>query len=418
MKRRALSVILVLFALGGFHAFGQDQSGQDIFDTSAFDQNVQESKQQEQTAKLEYLFGGSFLSDNYLYTSMDFAGYALGGRFSGKAFTKVTVPDYGILYLGYNFSHNVYQGIGGTAPGGAGSFLSLSAGDLYGTTFSLSEFHISFDMARTVFVRVGNQLIAWGPSVIWTPVDFINLQRVNPLSSLDLRVGKPGLRIHVPLGTSNVFLFGDFSGMVTPAGVVQDPLKATNAAARWDITLLGYELALTGFWGASNQNYGFDFSGRALGFDVYGELAAALPYDASSLTFASSIGFQRALGELSYWSIQGEFFYNDAGTTDASTYPAMITARTFIPFYVGKFYAYAGVTRSHLFIDGVSASLSGFGNFSDSSFLLRLSTTIDLPKLVPFTFAVSYAGGGANREFTYFVGNNSLSADLQVRFSF
>ena len=414
MKRRAFPVILVLFALGGFHAFGQDQSAQDVFDTSAFDQNVQQSKQQEQTAKLEYLFGGSFLSDNYLYTSTAFNGYAAGGRFSGKAFTKVTVPDYGILYLGYNFSHNVYQGIGGTVPGGAGSFLSLSAGDLYDTTFSLSEFYVSFDIARTVFVRVGNQLIAWGPSAIWTPVDFINLQRLDPLSSLDLRVGKPGLRIHVPLGISNLFLFGDFSGTVTPAGV-QDPFQKTNAAARWDITVLGYELALTGFWGASNQNYGFDFSGRVLGFDVYGELAAALPYDASSSTFASSIGFQRFLGELSYWSIQGEFFYNGAGTTDTL---GMINAKTFTPFYAGTYYAYAGITRSHLFIDGVSASLSSFANLSDSSLLLRLSTTIDLPKLVPFTFAISYAGGGANREFTYFVGNNSLSADLQVRFSF
>ena len=214
MKRRTLPVILVLFSLGVFHVFGQDQpaqdassadqSAQDVFDTSAFDQNVQQSKQQEQTAKLEYLFGGSFLSDNYLYTTTDFSGYAVGGRFSGKAFTKLTVPDYGILYLAYNFSHNVYQGIGGATPGGAGSFLALSAGDLYDATFALSEFTISFDIARAVFVRVGNQLIAWGPSAIWTPVDFINLQRLNPLSSLDLRVGKPGLRIHIPLGSTKL----------------------------------------------------------------------------------------------------------------------------------------------------------------------------------------------------------------------
>jgi hypothetical protein len=41
-----------------------------------------------------------------------------------------------------------------------------------------------------------------------------------------------------------------------------------------------------------------------------------------------------------------------------------------------------------------------------------------VPKLVPFIFALSYAGGGANKEFTYFVGDGSLSADLQIRFSF
>jgi len=83
-----------------------------------------------------------------------------------------------------------------------------------------------------VFLRLGNQLISWGPSAIWTPVDFINLQRLNPLSPLDLRVGKPGLRIHVPLGISNVFLFGDFSGTVSgsPTLVVNAPL--TTAMVR------------------------------------------------------------------------------------------------------------------------------------------------------------------------------------------
>jgi hypothetical protein len=53
--------------------------------------------------------------------------------------------------------------------------------------------YYSFDVAKAVFLRIGNQLISWGPSAIWTPVDFINIQRASPLSTLDLRVGKPGM---------------------------------------------------------------------------------------------------------------------------------------------------------------------------------------------------------------------------------
>jgi len=41
-----------------------------------------------------------------------------------------------------------------------------------------------------------------------------------------------------------------------------------------------------------------------------------------------------------------------------------------------------------------------------------------VPGLVPFTFALSWAGGGDGKEFTYFTGNNSLSAELRVSYEF
>jgi hypothetical protein len=407
---------LLLTILPGAHA--QD-SGQDVFDTSAFDQNVQESKQQDQKAKLETQFGGNLLWDTSVTTTADFSGYGGGGSFSGKAFVKVSVPDYGAAYLAYNYSKSLYQGAAGTVPGTpfgpSGPLLSQSAGDLFGASYQLSEFYISLDIAQKVFFRIGNQLLAWGPSVIWTPVDFVNLQRVNPLATFDLRVGKPGARITVPMGISNLFIFADMSGTVT-SGTVNDPVRTTNLAARWDLTVLGVELAVTGITGSGIQSQaGFDFSGRLLGFDLYGELTAGVPTSSWAFTWASSIGVQRTFGELSYWSAAGEFFYNDAGTSDISAYPALAAAQQFTPFYVGKVYCYAALTRKHLFIDGVSATAAAFVDVSDQSFLSRLSTSIDIPRVPPFTFSISWAGGGANKAFTYITGNNSLTAELQVR---
>ncbi len=269
-----------------------------------------------------------------------------------------------------------------------------------------------------MFFRIGNQLLAWGPSVIWTPVDFVNLQRVNPLAALDLRVGKPGVRITVPMGVSNLFIFADLSGTVT-SGTVNDPVRSTNLAERWDLTVLGVELAVTGITGFGIQSQaGFDFSGRLLGFDLYGELTAGIPTGNAAFTWASSLGFQRSFGDLSYWSVAGELFYNDAGTADISGYPALAAAQAFTPFYVGKVYSYAALTRSHLLIDGVSATIAGFVDLSDVSFLSRLSASINVPKVPPFTFSLSWAGGGSNRAFTYVTGNNSLTAELQVRVEF
>ena len=423
----ALTAASAFLAVALVAADAQD-SGQDIFDAPGFDQTVQQSTQQEQKGKLETQLGGTLLYDTSAATTVDLAGYGAAGSFSGKGFAKVNVPDYGTLYLAYNFSKNLYQGAAGTVPGtsygSGGPVLSQAAGDLYGVSYALAEFYASVDIVHAVFFRIGNQLLAWGPSIIWTPVDFINLQKVNPLSPLDLRVGKPGIRVTVPLGISDIFLFTDMSGTVTPTGsggspVVNDPLQTVNLAARWDITLLGFELALSGYTGKSIQSQtGFDLSGRLLGFDVYGELAAGIPTPGMPFTWSTSVGFQKTLGELSYWSVAGELYYGDSGTSDINVYPGLAAAQTFNPFYVGKLYSYAAFTRSHIFIDGLSATLAGFADFSDGSFLARLSTAIHLPKVPPFTFNLTWAGGGANKAFTWFSGNDSLTAELQMLVQF
>lgn len=415
-----LAAALLLAAGAGSLAAQEEQPPADPFDTAMFDQAVEQGEAQDAKAALETQFGGNLAMSGSASTTADFDWYTAAGSFSGKAFVKISVPDYGQAYLSYNFSKNISQGAGGTLPVGAGS----ASGELFAVEFALSEFYLGFDVAETVFFRVGNQLLAWGPSFIWTPVDFVNLQKADPLAAFDQRRGKPGVRATVPLGIANVFLFADMAGTVTPTGpggslVVNDPLDTVNLAGRFDITALGFEFGLTGYLGASIQNkYGFDFSGRLLGFDVYGEAALAFAYDSYDFSYAYSLGFQRTFGELSYWSVSGEFFSNSAGTDDTSAYPGLIFAGDFVPFYVGKYYAYAALTRTHIGVDGISATLSGFANFSDLSFLARLSTSINLPRLVPFTFSVSWAGGGADREFTYFAGNNSLTAELRVSFEF
>jgi hypothetical protein len=443
MKRIHALILALAFAVAGAPGvFAQDQpAGQDlpagqngaaagdVFDTSAFDQNVQQSTQAGQAAKVEYLFGGSFLTDNILSGTADFnTWYTLAGSFSGKAFAKITVPDYGALYIGYLVSHDLYKGWDGTLPTALQYEFTLApADDLFVPGFTLAELYYSFDVAHAVFFRLGNQLIAWGPSSIWTPVDFINLQKVDPQSAFDRRVGKPGLRVHVPLGNANIFLFGDFSGTVQnilvkgekTGSVQQNPLSATNLGARVDLTVLGSELAVTGYWGSTIQNrYGFDFSGKVLGFDVYGELAAAFPYGSYDFTWAGSGGFQRTLGDLGYWSIAGEFFYNAAGTADTATYQNLIDTKTFTPLYIGQYYGYASITRSHLLVDGVSAALSWFMNFSDNSWQGSLSTSVNVPSLVPFTVSIRCNGGGSGKEFTFLTGDGAVSADLQVRFEF
>jgi hypothetical protein len=381
----------------------------DIFGGQAFDQAVAQSKQQEQTTKLEYLVGGVFLMDNQVGTTAAFDSYDASGSFSGKGFVKLSVPQYGSVYLGANFRHFIYQGQEG---------LSGPSAEALEDLFELSEFYLSFDLDKMVFFRIGDQLIAWGPSVIWTPVDFINLEKADSQASVDLRVGKPGLRLHVPLKKSNVFLFTDFSGTVT-GGTVNELLRHTNYGLRWDLTALGFEFGLTGYLGADIQNrLGFDLSGRLLGTDLYGEAALALPHGGDELACAFSTGLQRTFGDLKDWSLQGELFYNSAGEPDETAYPALVSTGKFVPFYVGRLYAYAGLTKQNLVGTVLDGTLSGFMNISDLSYSLSLKGSFDIPRVIPFSVSLGYTGGGAGKEFTYYTGDNGLSASVQVRFEF
>ena len=393
----------------------------DIFQSGAFDQAVQQSKQEEQKNKLEYLFGGVFLSDASLSTTAAFDGYTASGSFAGKAFVRLSVPSYGSLYLGYNFSHTLFQGEDGAVA------FALTGEDLFANTFALSEFHLSFDVAKVLFVRVGNQLIAWGPSVIWTPVDFINRERLNPLATFDLRVGKPGVRLHLPLSKANLFLFTDFADTVVdnpappPTYLVGNLFEKTNFGLRGDLTALGFEFGLTAYLGADIQGrYGFDFSGRLLATDVYGELALAFPYGSYDFSWAASVGFQRTLGELKEWTLQGEFFYNSVGEPDNGAYatPNDFVTGGFVPFYVGKVYAYAGITKENLIGTFLDGTLSGFMNISDLSGTVSLKGAFDIPGFLPFSITLAYNGGGKGKEFTVFTGDNALSLTAQISLEF
>lgn len=392
-----------------------DSSGSteaDIFDTSAFDNTVKQSQTQEKKDALSYLVGGTLLVDAQVGTPSSFDGYSTNATFSGKAFAKLSIPTYGQLYLAYDLQHTLLQGAGGSQS--ATPFGS----DLFSNTYSLSEFFFDFDLAKRLFVRVGNQLVAWGPSNVWTPVDFINTTKASSLQSIDLRQGKPGVKLFLPFPSWDVTLFTDFSRSIQD-GMVGDIVESTNLAARLAATLGGFELGLSTYLGQGIQNrYGFDFSGSLLGAAIYGELALLFPYGSYDLSYSGSLGLSRSFGELKRWGTQAEFFYNSAGTDVISDYPTMIPTGSFVPLYVGKTYGYAAITKQQFLASFFDLTLSGISNFSDGSYRGKIGAKFSIPGVVPFTTSLSYAGGGADKELTYFSGNNALTLDLQVLVQF
>jgi hypothetical protein len=255
----------------------------------------------------------------------------------------------------------------------------------------------------------------------------VNQQKADYFSPVDLRQGRPGLKLLVPWGKANAFLFADFSNLVDfspdPA-VVRDPLNATNIALRLDATLGGFELGATGFAGASSgagvqAKAGLDFSGDFFGTGVYGEFALAPEYSGYTGSFMGSLGFSRALGDLKRWTVSAEGFYNSGGAVYSET--DLETRRvlgTLTPLYIGRFYGYAAVAAKELFSPDLNATLSALANFSDLSWTLRLAGDFSYPKALPLTVTLAYSGGGAGKEFTVLGGNDSLSVTVQTKIEF
>ena len=361
-------------------------------------------------ARTEYLLGGSALVQAVATLPQGLGGYAATSFAAGKAFAKVSVPDYGSLYIAYNFYIPFLEALGG--PDYAALVPPLALGT---PTWTVAEAHYSFDISKRLFVRLGKQLISWGPSLVWNPVDFINPQKADAFSSVDLRAGKPGLRLHAPLGSANVFAFLDFSGLVSGSSV-NSLGEGLGYGLRLDTTLGGFELGLTGYGGASSQaKLGLDFSGYLLGFTAYGDLAWAPGYDSYEQSLKAGLGLSRTLGELKRLSLSAEAYWQSDGKDLTGDSTTMATKPS---LYMGAYYAYAALEAKEFLSPDLTSKVSVLANLSDYSWRLRLDESLALPRAVPLTLSLSYSGGGAAKEFTYQAGDGNLSLGIRTLISF
>ncbi len=363
-------------------------------------------------AKTEYLVGGTVAVSLSGSASEDSSLTQADAR--GKLFGKVTVPDYGSLFLSYSVIDRFFQGYSGTRE-------APEAQNPYEPEWALSEAYYSFDVGKKIFVRLGNQLISWGPSRVWTPVDFINLEKEDSFTTLDVRQGKPALRLHAPFAHGNAFLFADFSDM-TSDGTYGDPYKTVNVGGRLDFTAGSFEFGLTGYDGyASQGRLGVDASGRIFATSVYGECSYAPAYSGYDDKLLASLGFARTLDSLKRWTLSGEFFYNSPGDDLSGLSPveyAGLPAEKRVSLYQGKLYGYASIAATEFLSPYLAPELSALSNIEEGSLRVKFAEILSFPRLVPFTLSLSWAGGRDNGEFTRFMGSDTVTVEAHTTISF
>ena len=400
----ALALAALPVALGAQDA--QASSDEDIFAEGAFDQAVTTSQAAAETTKLTWLGGVSVLSDNSFILPANHDIYGAQALVSGKGFLKADKPDAGQLFVSYAFSHTWATS---TNDAGYQTGFAQAKPSLDTPKFQLSEFHISFDLNKVVFVRVGNQLLNWGSAFFWSPADFVNQRPADAQAAIDTRTGKPGVRLHVPFAVGNFFAFADLSQSLDALGVPQDLLEKGSVAARLDTTLLGFNVGVQGSYGkTSKPQAGATFSGRLLGVDLWGEYGATLPVNDYTYTWAASLGGEKTWED---WTLRGEVFENPDGHADEALTFALL--KDFTPFRWGQQYAFASLSKAKLLGDAVDGSVTGIGNLTDGSYQVTGAVSLHFAKTVPFSVSARYSGGPDKREFTLQNGPDAWTFGLR-----
>lgn len=302
---------------------------------------------------------------------------------------------------------------------------------------AFKEFFADLNIARTVYLRVGKQNLAWGRGYFWTPTDLINIQKVDFVNRDISREGTYGVRLHIPYKT-----FFNFYGFAN-AGSTLDFSKY-SLALKTEFLLGPVEFALSGLFRPNRRSvFGADFSFGIAGWNFYGEgllaqdgqtdklrtnvitngsltYAIPEPYRETNAFLRANIGVSKSLDQ-DRLTFGVEGFYNGEGYDnnplgDPTLKPLFSLGQGYKPFEFGKWYAAAYVSRSELFAKTTTIAASVVWNILDSSILVSPSITV-----VPFdyftaSFRLPMYFGPDDREFTF--QNRQLNAQLELSYRF
>ncbi len=289
------------------------------------------------------------------------------------------------------------------------------------TRVLLDQLWLKFDLLHTVYVTVGKQPVRWGSGRFWNPTDFLNRQKRDPLAIIDERNGVTMIRAHLPLEQLGWNLYA-----VANLDEAENP-KNVGGALRAELLVGLTELALT--WAARNNQphqLGVDLSTGLWLFDLRAELAAQRGLEAPFYRGPLDplrLQFPREIDRRDDWILQGssaleltarysdqdtvtvgvEYFYNDAGYADAHLYPWLALNNRFTPLYLGRHYlgAYLFLPQPGLWND-TTFTLSGLGNLSDQSFLVRLDTLVRLLTFLDLNvYAQHHLGDNGELHYSY-----------------
>jgi hypothetical protein len=237
----------------------------------------------------------------------------------------------------------------------------------------LIEIWLKLDIARRIFVTIGQQRILWGTTRLWNPVDFVNQSQRPLLNPFDGRGGVPMVKLHLPIESLgwNFYLAGLLDDVTT--------LDKGGFVGRAEMVFSTIELGINGAYRKGlDPRVGLDLSAGIWDFELTAE--AGLRFDERfknhmALQVSAGLQYQFKVFDDDTAIIGGEYFYNQQGVSNVNPLELFDGTRQF--FYAGKHYGalFATLPRPGR-LDDWTFTLSGIGNLSDQTFVGRLDVSV------------------------------------------
>jgi hypothetical protein len=193
--------------------------------------------------------------------------------------------------------------------------------------FAIDEAKVQANFRKILFVTAGRQKMKFGAAKFFNPTDFPNRQRRDPFALEDRRPGVDGLKLHLPLGTTNLYAMA----LPSESGVVGE----TAGYGRAEFAFPAGELSVSTLTERNQEiKAGADIS-LALGdLDFYGEVAAD-----GHESYAGGFTWDVKLSDSDAMTLGAEYFRNGIGFTDSADYLAALRLGTHQPLELGREYA-------------------------------------------------------------------------------
>jgi hypothetical protein len=237
----------------------------------------------------------------------------------------------------------------------------------------LDEYWLKFDIARRLYLTIGQQKVRWGTTRLWNPVDVINQIQRKFLEPFDDRNGVPMVKLHLPVESLgwNFYLAGvlDKVNSLDKGGVV----------GRGEFVFSTVELGLTGSYrDGIDPKFGFDFSAGIWDFDFTGELGIKIGKNqlrGYAMQVAAGLQYTIAVFHDDMLILGAEYFFNQEGSGSVDPLELFNGQRQF--FYAGRNYLGLVIALpAPGKLDDWTFTLSGVCNLSDLSALARLDVSV------------------------------------------
>lgn len=277
----------------------------------------------------------------------------------------------------------------------------------------LDQAWLKFDIERRVFFTVGKQRIKWGAARLWNPTDFLNRERLDPLSVIDLRLGVPLVEVHVPWEAAGanfyaIALLDDADELSKLGGAariewVLGPSEVSaSVVARKDAPLrVGADVSAgVGPLEVRVEAAAIRDADRQRWEGTYDPEAGVTPTRVDAEAWApqavGSVEWGIAYGDDDVLYLTGEYFYNGAGYADGELLPWLAGTGELEPLYTAQQYAgLAVVLPAPGSWDDTTFIMSGLMSLSDGSAFVRLDHQVTVLTRLRVS---SYIGAGVGTE--------------------